>query len=53
MKVAECPCGWKYEAETEDEIVNEAQKHGKEAHNREIPREFVLSKIRDQVTDED
>jgi predicted small metal-binding protein len=48
MKVAECPCGWKYKAKSEEEIVREVQKHGKEAHGKTIKKEEVLSKVRDE-----
>ena len=42
-KIVKCPCGWSYSAESDDELVREVQKHGKEVHNQEASREDVLA----------
>ena len=42
-KVVNCPCGEVLKAETDDELVAQVQKHGKEVHNQEPTREEVLA----------
>lgn len=37
-----CACGWETEG-AEDEIVAEAQTHGKELHNMEVSHEEALA----------
>jgi predicted small metal-binding protein len=38
-----CDCGVVVRGETDDEIVSEAQKHARDAHNMEITREQALA----------
>jgi len=45
-KVISCPCGFVLRASTDDEIVQLAQQHAKEAHNMELKREEALSMAR-------
>ncbi len=42
-KIVKCPCGWSYSSESDDDLVREVQKHGKEVHNQEASREDVLA----------
>jgi predicted small metal-binding protein len=42
-KTVKCPCGWSVSSETDDELVSEVQKHGREVHNMEASREEVLA----------
>jgi predicted small metal-binding protein len=42
-KVVKCPCGWSYGSESDDDLVREVQKHGKDVHNQEASREEVLA----------
>ena len=42
-KGVKCPCGWSYSSESDDDLVREVQKHGKEVHNMEASREEVLA----------
>ena len=42
-KVVNCPCGQVIKAETDDELVNLVQQHGKEVHNQEVKKEDVLA----------
>jgi predicted small metal-binding protein len=37
-----CECGREVSAETDDELVTEAQRHANEAHGMDIPREQIL-----------
>jgi predicted small metal-binding protein len=37
-----CECGRVVSAETDDELVAEAQRHASEAHDMDIPREQIL-----------
>ncbi len=45
-KVINCPCGTTIRAETDDELVNLAQKHAREVHNQEATRADVLAMAR-------
>ena len=42
-KVINCDCGYVVRGKTDDELVANAQKHGREAHDMEITREQVLA----------
>ena len=42
-KVVKCPCGWNYSSESDDELVAEVQKHGKEVHDMAASKEEVLA----------
>jgi predicted small metal-binding protein len=42
-KTVKCPCGWSFTSETDDELVREVQKHGREVHNMEASRDEVLA----------
>jgi predicted small metal-binding protein len=43
QKVINCPCGFVVKGETDDQIVNNAQKHAKEVHQMDLTREQALS----------
>lgn len=44
MKYVLCPpCGTVFEAETEQEVIHEAQRHSKEKHDYALPLEEILS----------
>jgi predicted small metal-binding protein len=45
-KLISCPCGFVLRALTEDEVVQLAQEHAKEAHNMDLKREEALSMAR-------
>jgi predicted small metal-binding protein len=45
-KMVQCPCGWSYSSESDDELVSEVQKHGKEVHDQQASREEVLAMAR-------
>ena len=42
-KVVICPCEQVIKAETDDDLVAQVQKHGKEVHNQDTTREDVLA----------
>lgn len=42
-KVINCPCGWTARAETDDELVEQVQKHAKEVHDQSATREEILA----------
>jgi predicted small metal-binding protein len=42
-KVINCDCGYVVRAETDDELVADAQKHAREVHDMEMTRERVLA----------
>lgn len=42
-KVINCDCGVTVRGETDDELVENAQQHAKEAHDMEITREQALA----------
>jgi predicted small metal-binding protein len=42
-KVINCDCGVVVRGEDDDELVTNAQKHAKEAHNMDITREQALA----------
>ena len=42
-KVVNCPCGQTLRADTDDELVQLVQEHGKIVHNQEVKREDVLA----------
>ncbi len=42
-KVVNCPCGQTLRADTDDELVQLVQEHGKTVHNQEVKREDVLA----------
>jgi predicted small metal-binding protein len=42
-KVIHCDCGYVVRGDTDDELVADAQKHAREAHDMEITREQVLA----------
>lgn len=42
-KVIHCPCGFVVKAETDDQLVSEAQKHATEVHQMDLTREQALS----------
>jgi predicted small metal-binding protein len=51
MKEVTCICGWRIRG-TEDEIVAEVIRHGREAHGIESSREEVLALAVDVATPE-
>ena len=42
-KAVNCPCGETIKADTDDELVQLVQPHGKEMHNEEVSREDALA----------
>ncbi len=42
-KAVNCPCGETITADTDDELVQLVQAHGKSMHNQEVNREDALS----------
>lgn len=42
-KVINCPCGYIVRADTEDELVAQAQKHAKAVHGMELTRDQALA----------
>ncbi|HIM78731.1 MAG TPA: DUF1059 domain-containing protein [Dehalococcoidia bacterium] len=42
-KAVNCPCGETIKADTDDELVQLVQAHGKEVHNQEVSREDALA----------
>lgn len=42
-KSINCPCGWNYSADSDDELVKEVQKHAKETHDQNPSREEILA----------
>jgi predicted small metal-binding protein len=47
-KIMQCYCGHVVRGETDDELVANVQKHAREVHDMEIPREQVLSMARQE-----
>lgn len=45
-KQIQCPCGYVIQAETEDQLVADAQQHAKESHDMELSREQALAMAR-------
>jgi predicted small metal-binding protein len=46
MKEVTCICGWRCRG-TDDEVVNQVQAHGREAHQIESSREEILALAHD------
>jgi predicted small metal-binding protein len=44
LKQVTCECGWSAKG-TEDELVSQIQKHGREVHGMEITREQAIAQI--------
>ncbi len=42
-KVVNCPCGETLRGETDDELIDAVQKHGKEVHSQDVSREDALA----------
>ena len=42
-KVVKCPCGWSFSSDSDDDLVREVQKHGKDVHSMNASREEVLA----------
>jgi len=42
-KVINCPCGWTARAESDDDLVEQVQKHAKEVHDQVTTREEILA----------
>ena len=42
-KAVNCPCGETIKANTDDELVQPVQAHGKEVYNQEVSREDALA----------
>ena len=42
-KAVNCPCGETIKADTDDELVQLVQVHGKEVHNQKVSREDALA----------
>ena len=42
-KAVNCPCGETIKADTDDELVQLVQAHGKEVHNQKVNREDALA----------
>lgn len=45
-KVIECPCGYLVRAETEDDLVRQAQHHARQVHDMDLSREQALAMAR-------
>jgi predicted small metal-binding protein len=45
-KEIKCDCGWSVRADTDDDLVAEAQEHAREAHHMDSTREQLLSMAR-------
>ena len=45
-KVIECPCGSMFSAESDDQLVAQAQRHAKEVHGMELTTEQALAMAR-------
>jgi predicted small metal-binding protein len=45
-KEIHCPCGYVVQAETEDQLVADAQQHAKEAHDMELSASDALAMAR-------
>ena len=45
-KEIKCDCGWSVRSETDDDLVDKAQEHAREAHHMEASREQLLSMAR-------
>ena len=43
QKVITCPCGFVVKAETDDQLVANAQQHAKTVHQMDLTREQALS----------
>lgn len=42
-KAVNCPCGETMTADTDDQLVELVQQHGKEIHDQEVSREDALA----------
>jgi predicted small metal-binding protein len=42
-KVINCPCGFVVKGESDDDVVNKAQKHAKDVHQMDLTRDQALS----------
>jgi predicted small metal-binding protein len=42
-KVINCPCGYIVRAETDDELVDQAQQHARSVHGMDLTREQALA----------
>jgi len=42
-KIIHCPCGFIVKGNTDDELVDNGQKHAREVHSKDISREEVLA----------
>jgi len=45
-KVIQCPCGYIVRADSEEELVSQAQQHAREVHGMELTREEALAMAR-------
>lgn len=45
-KVIQCPCGYIVHADSEEELVSQAQQHAREVHGMELTREQALAMAR-------
>ncbi len=46
-KRAQCDCGWSFESENENDLVQAVQKHAKEIHNLDgVTREQALAQAK-------
>ena len=45
-KTIECPCGTVMEGDSDDDVVDKAQKHATEIHDMELSREQALAMAR-------
>jgi len=47
MKKASCDCGWEFQTDNDDELVQAVQKHAKEVHNMDgVTREQALAQAK-------
>jgi predicted small metal-binding protein len=44
LKQVTCECGWTAKG-TEDELVSQIQKHGREVHGMEVTREQAIAQL--------
>jgi predicted small metal-binding protein len=42
-KVINCPCGFVLEGESDDDVVQKAQTHAKQAHQMDLSRDQALA----------
>jgi predicted small metal-binding protein len=48
-KIIQCDCGYIVRGKTDDELVENAQKHAREVHNLDITREQALAMAKPEL----